>query len=75
MSICFWGKNINSCEYYSFSDKKVYSLPDLITDRANASFIISNNKIFGFFGFSYDEDNYANTIEYIDIKKRIDGLN
>ena len=66
----FGGKNINSCEYYSFSDKKVYSLPDLITDRANASFIISNNKIFGFFGFSYDEDNYANTIEYIDIKKK-----
>ena len=66
----FGGKNINSCEYYSFSDKRVYSLPDLITDRANASFIISNNKIFGFFGFSYDEDSYANTIEYIDLKKK-----
>ena len=66
----FGGKNINSCEYYSFSDKRVYSLPDLITDRANASFIISNNKIFGFFGFSYDEDSYAKTIEYLDIKKK-----
>ena len=66
----FGGKSINSCEYYSFSDKRVYSLPDLITDRANASFIMSNNKIFGFFGFSYDEDSYAKTIEYIDIKKK-----
>ena len=66
----FGGKNINSCEYYSLFDKKVYSLPDLNIDRANASFIISNNKIFGFFGFSYDEDSYAKTIEYIDIKKK-----
>ena len=66
----FGGKNITSCEYYSFYDKKVYNLPDLNTDRANASFIISNNKIFGFFGFSYDEDTYARTIEYIDIKKK-----
>ena len=66
----FGGKNINSCEYYSFYDKKVFDLPDLITDRANASFIISNNKIFGFFGFSYGKDSYANSIEYINFKKK-----
>jgi len=66
----FGGKNINSCEYYSFNDKKIYDLPDLIIDRANASFIISNNKIFGFFGFSYGKDSYANTIEYINYKKK-----
>ena len=66
----FGGKNINSCEYYSFYDKKIFDLPDLITDRANASFIISNNKIFGFFGFSYGKDSYANTIEYINFKKK-----
>ena len=66
----FGGKKINSCEYYSFKDKKVYNLPDLITDRANASFIVSNNKIFGFFGFSYSKNNYANSIEYIDFNKR-----
>ena len=66
----FGGKNITSCEYYSFYDKKIYNLPDLITDRANASFIISNNKIFGFFGFSYRKDSYANTIEYIDYIKK-----
>ena len=66
----FGGKKITSCEYYSFSDKKVYKLPDLITDRANASFIVSNNKIYGFFGFSYSKDNYAKTIEYIDYNKK-----
>ena len=66
----FGGKKITSCEYYSFKDKKVYNLPDLITDRANASFIISNNKIFGFFGFSYGKDEYAKTIEYIDYNKK-----
>ena len=66
----FGGKKITSCEYYSFRDKKVYKLPDLITDRANASFIVSNNKIYGFFGFSYSKNNYAKTIEYMDYIKR-----
>ena len=66
----FGGKNITSCEYYSLNDKTIYNLPDLITDRANASFIISNNKIFGFFGFSYGKDSYANSIEYIDYIKK-----
>jgi hypothetical protein len=62
----FGGKKIKCCEYYNFNEKKIKSMPDLIIDRANASFIISNNKIFGFFGFSYDKNNYANSIEYID---------
>ncbi len=66
----FGGKKITSCEYYSFLDKKVYKLPDLITDRANASFIVSNNKIFGFFGFSYGKNSYAKTIEYMDYIKK-----
>jgi hypothetical protein len=66
----FGGKKINSCEYYSFNEKQINQLPDLITDRANASFIISNNKIFGFFGFSYAKNNYANSIEYIDYNKK-----
>ena len=66
----FGGKNITSCEYYSFIDKKLYKLPNLISDRANASFIISNNKIFGFFGFSYKNETYVKTIEYIDYYKK-----
>ena len=66
----FGGKNITSCEYYSLSDKKIYKLPNLNTDRANASFIVSNNKIFGFFGFSYKKDTYVKTIEYIDYYKK-----
>ena len=66
----FGGKKTKSCEYYSFKDKKIYKLPDLTIDRANASFIISNNKIYGFFGFSYINETYAKTIEYIDYNKK-----
>ena len=66
----FGGKNISSCEYYSFFDQKVYNLPNLNTDRANSSFIVSNNKIFAFFGFSYENDDYVRTIEFIDYNKK-----
>jgi hypothetical protein len=66
----FGGKKSVSCELYSLSDKKIYQLPDLISDRANSSFIISNNKIYGFFGFSYEKETYVKTIEYIDYIKK-----
>ena len=66
----FGGKNIRSCEYYSFKDKKIYLLPELNIDRANASYIISNNKIFSFFGFCYTKNSYCNNIEYIDYTKK-----
>jgi hypothetical protein len=66
----FGGKNITSCEYYSLYEKKVYKLPNLNSDRANSSFIISNNKIYGFFGFSYKNETYVKTIEYIDYNKK-----
>ena len=62
----FGGKKTRSCEYYSFNDKKIYSIPDLTIDRANASFILCNNKIYGFFGFSYKNDKYCGNIEFID---------
>ena len=65
----FGGKNTTSCEYYSFNDKIIKSIPNLNIDRANASFIICNNKIYGFFGFSYNKNNYSGNIEYIDYKK------
>jgi hypothetical protein len=63
------GKNTTYCEYYSLEDKKVYQLPNLIKDRANASFVISEGKLFGFFGFCYSEDNYVNNIEFLDLEK------
>jgi len=65
----FGGKETTKCEYYSFNDKKVYDVPDLIIDRANGSFIICNNKIYGFFGFSYKNNKYCGNIESIDNKK------
>ena len=66
----FGGKKVRACEFYNFKDKKIYKMPDLIIDRANASFIISDGKIFGFFGFSYEKNNYSNNIEYIDYKTK-----
>ena len=65
----FGGKNTKKCEYYSFNDKKISSMPELIIDRANGSFILCNGKIYGFFGFSYKNNKYCGNIEYIDIKK------
>ena len=65
----FGGKNTLSCEYYSFNDKKVITIPDLNKERANASYVSCNNKIFSFFGFSYEKNNYSGSIEYIDNKK------
>ena len=65
----FGGKETTKCEYYSFSDKKVYAMTDLTIDRANASFILCNNKIYGFFGFSYKNNKYCGNIEVIDNKK------
>ena len=66
----FGGKKIKFCEYYSFKDKKIYKLPELNLDRANASYIVSNNKIFSFFGFCYSKNTYCNNIEYIDYTKK-----
>ena len=65
------GKETTKCEYYSFVDKKIYSMPDLTIDRANAAFIICNNKIYGFFGFSYKNNKYCGNIECID-NRRLD---
>ena len=65
----FGGKETTVCEYYSFNDKKLYSVPSLTIDRANGSFIICNNKIYGFFGFSYKNNKYCGTIEVIDNRK------
>ena len=65
----FGGKNTKKCEYYSFTDKTNYNMPDLVIDRANGSFIICNGKIYGFFGFSYKNNKYCGNIEYIDLKK------
>ena len=64
------GKKTKSCEYYSFNDKKIYKLPDLTIDRANASYIVSNNKLYAFFGFCYSKNSYSSSIEYIDFIRK-----
>ena len=59
------GKNATSCESYSFDSNELKELPNLKFDRSNTSFIISNNKIYGFFGYSYKKGKYLFNIEYI----------
>ena len=59
------GKNSTSCESYSFDNNELKELPNLNFDRSNTSFIISNNKIYGFFGYSYKKGKYLFNIEYI----------
>ena len=63
------GKNTNICESYSFDSKEIKELPNLNYDRCNASFIISNDRIYGFFGFSFKKGKYLFNIEYIDKNK------
>ena len=63
----FSGNNNKECEYFSLNEKKVYNIPKLNNDRADASFIILKNKIYCFFGYSKLTNKYNNSIEYIDI--------
>ena len=59
------GKNATSCESYSFDNNELKELPNLNFDRSNGSFIISNDKIYGFFGYSYKKGKYLFNIECI----------
>ena len=59
------GKNTVSCETFNFDSNEIKDLPNLNFDRCNASFIISNNKIFGFFGYSFKKGKFLFNIEFI----------
>ena len=63
------GKNSTKCEFLSFIDMNVYEIADLNIDRANATFIFTDKKIFCFFGFCYSKNIVLNNIEIIDSKK------
>ena len=63
------GKNSNIVEYYDFKSEKIESIPQLNIDRANSSFCFCDNKIYGFFGYSYNKGKYLFNIEYIDKNK------
>ena len=65
----FSGKNNTKCEYYSFKTNKIIEMPDINIDRINASYFITNNKIYCFFGYSYNNKKYVNSIEYIDYEE------
>ena len=63
------GKNSVSVESLCFVSNEIKELPNLNFDRCNASFNICNNKIFGFFGFSFKKGKYLFNMEYIDKNK------
>ena len=64
----FSGKNSKKCEYFSFTRNKVIEIPELNIDRTNASFFIKNHIIYCFFGYSSNNNQYINNIEFIDTK-------
>ena len=68
------GKNSVICEALCLDTNEVIELPNLNFDRCNASFTIYDNKIFGFFGFSFKKGKYLFNIEYID-KNKLDKWN
>ena len=57
------------CELFSFDNKEIKELPNLNFDQFNSFFIISNDRIYGFFGFSFKKGKYLFNIGYIDKKK------
>ena len=59
------GNDNNICEYFDINNEIIYK-NELIYDRADASFCITSNKIYGFFGYSYKKNEYLLNIEYID---------
>jgi len=63
--ILILGGKTNICESFSFDTEEVKEIPNLNFDRATASYIISNDKIVGFFGFSFKKGKYIYNIEYI----------
>ena len=65
----FDANNNKISEYYSFNEKKIYEIPKLNIKRENSSFIIHNNQIYCFFGYSNQNKKYINSIEFIDLKK------
>ena len=68
------GKNSNIVEYYDFNSEKNELIPQLNIDRANSSFCFCDNKIYGFFGYSYNKGKCLFNIEYID-KNKLDKWN
>ena len=65
----FSGKNEKKCEFYSFLNEKVKEISELNLCRINASYAISNNKIFCLFGYSYIKNENINSIEIFDLEK------
>jgi hypothetical protein len=63
--ILILGGKTNICESFSFDTEEIKEIPSLNFDRATASYIISKDKIIGFFGFSFKKGKYIYNIEYI----------
>ena len=63
--ILILGGKTNMCESFSFESEEIKEIPSLNFDRATASYIISKDRIYGFFGFSFKKGKYIYNIEYI----------
>ena len=59
---------------YTIESDTWSSAPELNQARSGLSFCAQGNKIYAMFGYLYSEDTNVNTIEKLDARKWIDGI-
>ena len=67
--ICISGINSVNVEMYYIKDNNWQNLPKMNCSHSDSSYILFNNNIvFSFFGYDYDNKQYINNIEYLELK-------
>ena len=67
--ICISGINSVNVEMYYIKDNIWLNLPKMNCSHSDSSYILFNNNIvFSFFGYDYDNKQYINNIEYLELK-------
>jgi hypothetical protein len=65
---CLSGNHIKSCEKLSLSDDHLETFSEMLNDRAHSSYVIMNeNYLYAFFGYSYLNATYLDSIERINL--------
>ena len=65
---------MSSVDMYTIESDTWSSAPELNQARSGLSFCAQGNKIYAMFGYLYSEDTNVNTIETLDARKWIDGI-
>ena len=68
------GNHVKNCEKLVLTKSKLEDIPEMIYDRSHASYVILNeNYLYAFFGYSYLNASYLDTIERINLESS-DGV-